>query len=107
MPVALAGLGLRRGLLQRQERDDQIGRLLRLWVSLRAGIPVRVGILQRARNDATTAAGPATPPIKIALDTSASAFGHKAGKLHRAIFNEIRGGGEKPPISIKLKLTGI
>ena len=42
------------------------------------------------RAGAITAAGLATPPIKTALDASASAFGHKAVDLHRTIFNEIR-----------------
>ena len=46
--------------------------------------------LQWARNGAITVAGLATPPIKTVLDASAKAFGHKAVKLHRAIFNEIR-----------------
>ena len=35
------------------------------------------GRLQRARNDAITAAGLATPPTKTVLDASASDFGHK------------------------------
>ena len=42
-PVALAGLSLRRRLLQRRQRGDQVGRLLRLWESHCAGSPVRVG----------------------------------------------------------------
>ena len=48
------------------------------------------GRLQRARSGAVTAADLPTPPTKTALGASASAFGHKVGKLHRAIFNEIR-----------------
>ena len=47
------------------------------------------GRLQRACNGTTAAAGLATPPTKSALGVSASAFGHKAVELHRAIFNEI------------------
>ena len=48
------------------------------------------GRLERARNDAFAAAGLATPPTETAPDASASAFRHKAVKLHRSILNEIR-----------------
>ena len=48
------------------------------------------GRLLRARKGAITAAGLATPPIETVLDASASAFGHKAVKLHRTTLNEIR-----------------
>ena len=47
------------------------------------------GRLQRARSGSITTAGLATPPTKTVLDASASAFGHKVEKPHRAIFNEI------------------
>ena len=91
--MALAGLSLRRGFLQRRERGGQMRHILRLWGSLRAGPPVRVGQTPagtRQRNGAVAATGLATPPIKIVLDASAGAFGHKAVKPHSAIFNEIR-----------------
>ena len=47
------------------------------------------GRVQRARKGVITASGLAAPPTKTALDASASAFGYKAWKLHRTIFNEV------------------
>ena len=84
-----AGLSLRHGLLQRRERGDQIGRLLRPGNRYALELESEWGTLQRARNGAIATAGLATSPIKTVLNTSTSAFGYTAVNPHMAIFNEI------------------